>query len=581
MSFLIEWIRTTMGRLPAPLRMVLLLAALVLLLLPPYLAFAGRPDPNRSMEKICMLTSQETWYRLRAGEAGAWKTPSLNGGVPRIEKPPLLVWLNLLAWRDLDPATATVEDLAGRARAVTSFLVMLAVVAACWGGCTLGGRRAGLLAGLVTGSMFLAVKQGHYATYDPQVMGWAALAVAAGLWAIQPVRPEGPGRRHLWGWLIAGVAMGGGVMTKGPMALAHVLLPLGWVLAFTPWRRVRNIAGLLAAVAVCGALSAWWYWHAAHVVAGADSRFAQEYLAKDLDQRRPIYQYLLMVGFVFPWTLWWILSWFQPFRKAESAAVRRPALLAWGWFFTAFTVTALWPMRNERYLAPLLPAAGVMCALWLSARHEQFRSVPAPTWLRRIWDWTWIVLAVVAALALPFFLLHDRLLARGVLKEPLLAGVSPLAAVAAALALLGLCWGGWRLARRQAYMPAAALLGVWMVVFTTLGYAGYSQSPSQQYVYRADAERLADACRGVPAVVLKEGGTVAQGMTQGFRIYMRRVIPSAGLPDVEKMISQGRPLAVIAAAGPETEGRLAALGLRRGIEAADKRQRWVLFRWGP
>lgn len=38
-------------------------------------------------------------------DAWAWLVPSWNGRA-RVNKPPLLVWINLLAWSGLDPATA-------------------------------------------------------------------------------------------------------------------------------------------------------------------------------------------------------------------------------------------------------------------------------------------------------------------------------------------------------------------------------------------------------------------------------------------------------------------------------------------
>ncbi len=581
---MLSWVQSIVRRIPSPLRTAALLCLLIAVLLPPYLVHMEKASPSRSMEKICMLSSQETWLLLHEGRADAWQTPSM-GGVPRIEKPPLLIWLNLLAWRGLDPATATVEDLAFRARAVTTALVMLAAACACWAGCTLGDRRTGLLAALITGSMFLIIKQGHYATYDPQVMGWATLAVAAALWAVQPMHPERLRRRHAWGWLLAGLALACGVMTKGPVALSHVLLPVAWVVALTPHRRRQNITGLLAAVGLCVLLSAWWYWHVIHDVLGAApvtdasrESFMREYVAADRDQRRPFYYYALVAGFVFPWSCWWVLSWFQPFRE-KAQAIRRPAFLAWGWFMTAFVAAAIWPMRHERYLVPLMPAVGVMCALWFVAQENRYREAAAPAWLRRLWDGSWIVLAIAAPAPLFFVQIQSWLLASGRMQRALLVGVGQVPAACTAALLLGLCWWGWRLSRRRAYVPAAAVLGLWMVALTTVLYLGYSQAPGQQYAYRTHAERLAAACGGMPAYCLMQPGQA--GFSAGIPIYARQVIRPADMALVESMMAKPQSFAVAAVADTPGSARLLELGFTPAAEFRDTRRNWILFRRTP
>src|SRR5262249_32090293 len=154
-----------------------------------------------SMEKICMASSQETWMRQRSGETSAWKKPTINGGEFRIQKPPLLIWLNIAAWSDIDPETAQVDELAFRARLVTILLVLIGVASVGWVGWMFAGARGGLLSALVAGSMFLVIKYGHYSTYDPHIMGWTALCVACGVWAMQPLNTDRWRRHHLWGWI--------------------------------------------------------------------------------------------------------------------------------------------------------------------------------------------------------------------------------------------------------------------------------------------------------------------------------------------------------------------------------------------
>ena len=82
--------------------------ALVLLTVPPLWFGLGDADCLFHMEVRAVASSQETWMRL-ADDAQAWRVPSWNGQ-PRINKPPLVVWMNLLAWAGL-PADAPVDIL--------------------------------------------------------------------------------------------------------------------------------------------------------------------------------------------------------------------------------------------------------------------------------------------------------------------------------------------------------------------------------------------------------------------------------------------------------------------------------------
>ena len=114
------------------------LALVLALCAPPLCVRVGEPAPVRIMESLSFLTSQETWLRLHQGESSAWRMPSWNGA-PRVQKPPMLVWMNLLAWSGLEPDTAGVDRLTHRARAVAVGFALLALAATYGAGMTLGG----------------------------------------------------------------------------------------------------------------------------------------------------------------------------------------------------------------------------------------------------------------------------------------------------------------------------------------------------------------------------------------------------------------------------------------------------------
>ena len=86
---------------------------LLLLCVPLVWGGLGAPDCEFHMEVMALASSQEAWLSQQS-DSRAWLIPSWNGA-PRVNKPPLLVWINLLAWRGLPPG-ASVETLVQRAR---------------------------------------------------------------------------------------------------------------------------------------------------------------------------------------------------------------------------------------------------------------------------------------------------------------------------------------------------------------------------------------------------------------------------------------------------------------------------------
>lgn len=368
------------------------------------------------METLCFDSSVETWLRQTAdGDSHAWLHPSLRG-LPRIEKPPLLIWLNMAAWHGLDPATASVEQLALRARMVTVLLLLAGAAAAGFIVGSLAGTRAGLLALLVTGSFSLTIKYGHYATYDAQLMGWTGLALAAALW-----------------WYHQTIDMLGDAVTKN---------------------------------ALCG-----------------------EYLPVDESQKHPVFIYLMLPGLLLPWSGWWGLACRQPFCEPDNSR-RRAAWFAGGWFAVTLLLVCLWPMRQERYLLPILPAAGVMTALCIDSQLARY---PAPlniTWLRRLWAGTWIFLALAAGGVAAYLAVEPWLVDHRWIGERVFDGIASWQSLVTGGVLIGLCAAGWWLLRRQQVFAAHLLLGLWICGFSTLCYFGYSQARHQRYAGVAAAEKL-------------------------------------------------------------------------------------------
>lgn len=474
---------------------------LVLMCLSPYLIELGVAQPGRSMEKIALASSQETWMRIAGGrhhlygwpetvettgqgrtapDRNAWLVPSWNGR-PRVNKPPMLVWLNVLAWTGLDPATVSTQTLMHRARLVGVLLIGLALASTFWAGYSIGRLRTAALAVLVTGSFLFMIKQGRIASYDTHLLGWVTLSVAAGLWAIRPLKPDNWISRRVGGWVICGVALGAAILAKGPLALLYMGWPLAATIAVIPRRRLGNIMGLLFAVMLGLLVAAPWYMYIIEQMPGSWQTMLTEYKAERANSE-PFWFYLVVFALVLPWTVWLIGALAQPWLRARGE-YRRQLLVAWLWFVGLVVIFSFPDAKKERYILPALPAAGLLIAqLWAwhgdLADHRQ--KDPGINLLRLP---HWLGIAFASLVIAPFWAFQDSItqwLAERIGKplDPPEFGhldwwvLAPWGVVLAVLCVMGIRWH-WR------WKPvhAAVVTALWALILMTVAYASYVHSP--------------------------------------------------------------------------------------------------------
>ncbi len=487
-----------------------LAVVLVLLCLAPYLIELGAAHPSRSMEKISLASSQETWMRI-AGQrhrlygwpdaaspesmpdANAWMVPSWNGR-PRINKPPMLVWLNTLAWTGLDPATVPAQVLMHRARLVGVLLVGLALAATFWAGYSIGRLRTAAMALLITGSFLFLIKQGRIASYDTHLFGWVTLSVAAGLWAMRPLKPENWISRRVGGWVICGAALGAAILTKGPIALLFMSWPLVVCIAVIPRRRLGNLMGLLFAVMLGLVVAAPWYMHIIERMPGSWQTMLVEYQARRAEADPPWY-YLAVFLMALPWTVWLIAALFQPWVRAKGE-YRRQLLVAWLWFVGVLLFFSIPDAKKERYILPALPAAGLLIAqlwAWHSDLADQRRKDPGVNLLRLP---HWLGIAAVSLAIAPFWAFQDEVVGwiSNLIDKPLAPPqlgrldwwvLVPWGAVLVVLCAMGIRWH-WR----WKPMHAAVVTALWTVVLMTVVYGSYVHSPHGINTSCAEAERV-------------------------------------------------------------------------------------------
>jgi dolichol-phosphate mannosyltransferase len=301
---------------------------------------------------------------------GSWLVPILHGQ-PYYDKPPLLYWLTMGSYQLFgvhDWAARLVPGLAGLLTVMLTYL---------WGRRALG-PGAALASAFILCLSAKFIYLGRMLTMD----GLLGLCVIAALAAAHTALD----RKTLgWGWwLLSAIATGLGLLTKGPVALALVAVPLfvyQWIdrraarLPWQAWPVYLSIAVGLAAP-----------WYAAVVC--IDPGFADYFFWKHnvlryvapFDHAEPMWFYLpgLALGLL-PWTLLLpplvkLLS-----RRSARAAARRPAalgffLLAFAWCLLFFSFSG---SKRPGYILPAIPLLSLALGCYLatcSPRRQLLRA---------------------------------------------------------------------------------------------------------------------------------------------------------------------------------------------------------------
>lgn len=549
------------------------LLLVLILTLPPLLIEVHRPAPTRIMETLSFLSSQETWLRLYRGEPDAWKSPTWNGR-PRIQKPPLLVWMNLIAWKGLTPPDARVEDLVARSRWLAAALALVAVLSVYGIGFKLGGSNLAMAGALATGLASGFVRQARYASYDTHLMAWVALSVLGAVWACR--LPKTAMWARALGWGLAALFLTATNYTKGP--LGFVLVWPAWMaaVAWLSEDRRRDTWAMAAAVVFAAlALAAWFL--AARVLTPRAGQLLQEEYAYIFEiSKNPLF-YVILLGLMFPWTFWFAAGAAWPVWRAKSREPRVGAFI-WTWVVAVFVLLSLAPVKNKRYLAPLFPAAGLLAAYaWLELHRL---AAEGRAGVRRLTAMHWGALTLGTALLPTFAALEPWALAHGLLRRATFGSDGWVLWAIAPCALVPLLLAGFWVQRQGRVMAAILLTGAWFSAAATFGFYAYARTPRQQYPFRADAERLTEMARQAPLFYISRFQPPDHEAMPGHEllIYYRGIIPATTMDELIERAAKGDPLMVLTRLTDEDELRLQRAGFRELGEINDgRRPPWKLF----
>ena len=315
---------------------------------------------------------------------GDWIAPTL-GGRPYLDKPPLLYWSVMGAYKIFgvaDRSARLVPGLAG---------LLLVLVTALWGRAALG-ERAGLCGGAVLCLMPELVYRGRMLSFDILLALWVTAALAA-----VHVAMLGPRFRPGW-WLVGAIACGLGLLTKGPVALALVAVPVAALAWIDPRLSRPGLMAWAAFLAVAVAIAAPWY----VAVCLRDPEFAGHFFWKHnvlrfvapFDHARPVWFYLpgLLLGLM-PWTLLLPGLARVVFDRSARTGERRPQALGMMlasslWMLVFFSAAGC---KRPTYLLPALPPLALALGWVIHLGAPRWRDLLA----RRSLPATWVAVAAL------------------------------------------------------------------------------------------------------------------------------------------------------------------------------------------
>ncbi len=514
--------------------MAILIAVAFFLALAPTLPWQ---EFSSASENLVVATSME----MHRG--GPWLVPTLQGET-RVAKPPLAAWITAASiWprtlRDIDSGDHDFRQrgflfLAIETRwpaLVSACLLLLGVFEL---GRVIQDSSLGLVAMAICGSTCFLLRFARYTTTDIQLALWVTWA---NVFLAQALL-----RGRWWrGCIGAGVTLGMAMLSKGPACLAQCVLPalLFWLIQRrSATTRLGSSKSEVArprwkalgfGVVVFAGIGLWWY----GVVLAQNSNVAYRWFsevtrigARETPPSR-VYAYLAIVGYVMPWTVFFVMGIAITLRQLKARQVT-PGLLALLLLLVPLIVMSFAKDRQDRYALPTISAAAIVAAIGVREYLARWKSPDTAHRVIAVLHWT-----TLGAIAVVFPLVGATRLLRQSNGQPWFTW--QFASIESALGV-GLIVAGIMLHRRR---PGAlvAMSFATMLVMQAVAFKGYCSSTSG----RSDMRELADLCIGrLPDATFYNAHPKGKRPPTDLGVYLNRTIQ--WVPDPSQLHSNSHPI---------------------------------------
>jgi 4-amino-4-deoxy-L-arabinose transferase-like glycosyltransferase len=398
-----------------------------------------------------------------------WILPTLNGA-PYSHKPPLLFWLINLVWAVTGPRVWAAR-IVSLATAIAVFILTGKLAAKLFP----DRPRVASIARLLTLASPFFMIYGGMIMFDFLLYAAVLLSLIC-LWQAGHEKAMRP-------WILFGLAMGFGVLAKGPVILVHVmgpalLAPFLWLPATSGYSKTGWYARLIGAILIATMVGFAWAGPAAliggpqfaHMIFWGQSAGR---MVESFAHRRPFWFYLPFVPvFILPWLCT------QPFWRAlrdfRIATTEPQVRFLLCWIGPAFVAFSLISGKQLHYIVPLLSGLAIVMATCIER-------VLKTTGERQTFPYALIVygIAFIGLAAAPFlpFIRHshsNEVLSHGVIHFNSVVFILGLFAASAIL---------WMLRKRfESQLLAMILSGGLLLTLTTIegrlhAYSYFDLSP--------------------------------------------------------------------------------------------------------
>jgi 4-amino-4-deoxy-L-arabinose transferase-like glycosyltransferase len=286
---------------------------------------------------------------------GDYVTPTFRGE-PFLDKPIFFFWAEAASLRLVGHNEAAV-------RIPPLLFGLFGMLTVALLGRALFGESAGLIAGIVYGTMLLPMGVSEVAVHDIGLVPFLCIAVL-GLVKIASAGDDG---KIIVNAVIAGVALGLSILTKGLVGIVFTGIFAACLVARRPSSIARLTAALTIAIVVAIAVAAPWYLAMEHAHPGYlhyyfVERHLQGYLtATQRHAGRPFWYYVpIVVGGALPWTAYL-------FAAGLAARENSLRLVLWGWFTTGLLFLSIGESKLVTYALPLFPALALIIGEYLAS----------------------------------------------------------------------------------------------------------------------------------------------------------------------------------------------------------------------